>query len=187
MANDIGMSLQELEELNEFAAAPESESGGCSKRAGRVLVRKDVQQRREKEKGSGDSDMWTASQSPLHRREDCGFEKCGRHTAPGMWRNIDWSRFSDTSGDDDDVDMSGINVKYHDDSDEEMTALDGYIKMAADADNDDQVRRSSGIVNKAVLGTAEVGRRVRPAELCIQTSIETVEAAVGPLGERIWP
>lgn len=42
------------------------------------------------------------------------------------------------------------------------------------------------IVNKTVLGTAKIARRIRPAKLCMESSIETVEAAVGPMGERVW-
>lgn len=177
MANDIGMSLQELEELNEFAAAPMS---GSSKRGGRVLVRKDIQQRREGGK-SGVSGY--GGQNLFHRRDECSSENCGRHASPGMWRDVTWSRFSDST--DEGASMSGGNMDL--DGDEEMTALEGYIKMAVDADNEDDVRGSSSIMNKPTLGTAEVGRRVRPAELCMRTSVERVEAAIGSMGERIWP
>lgn len=185
MANDIGMSLQELEELNEFAAAPMS---GSSKRAGRVLVRRDIQQRSEKEKGKDDV---CGGQNVWHKRDECTFENCRKHTSPGLWRDITWSRFSDTT--DEDMSMSGVTMDVdgpiHGDGNghEEMTALEGYIKMAVDADNDDKARRSSSIVSRPVSGTAQVGRQVRPAELCMRSSVERAEAAVGPMGERVWP
>lgn len=188
MANDVGMSLQELEELNEFAEAPSTSGDTCSKRAGRVLMRKDVQQRRERQqKKSGDSYM--TSQDPFHKREDCKTETCGRHTAPASkWRDIQWSRFSDST--DEDVVMPGIDANSDCDGDEEMTALDGYLKMAEDADKagrrSSSIMNVSAVLNKTVLGTAEIGRRVRPTKLCMRSSIETVEAAIGPMGERIW-
>lgn len=192
MANDVGVSLREFEELNEFAGTSSvSESGDtCSKRMGRVLMRKDVQHCERREVNNyGDVNM--TDQLLFHRREDCRSEDCEAHTAPASkWRDIYWSRFSDSTCTDEDVAMSGIDANTDYDDDEGMTALDGYLKMAKDAD--EGVKRSSSIMNidaivdKTVLGTAKVARRIRPAKLCMKSSVETVEAAVGPMRERVW-
>lgn len=135
MANDVGVSLREFEELNEFAGTSSvSESGDtCSKRMGRVLMRKDVQHCGRREVNNyGDVNM--TGQPLSHRREDCKSEDCQAHTAPASkWRDIHWSRFSDSTCTDEDVAMSGIDGNVDFDDDEEMTALDGYLKMAKDA------------------------------------------------------
>lgn len=177
------MTTKELEELNEFATTiPMS---GSSKRAGRVLVRKDVQQRKEKIGKGGYGYM---DQSLYHRRRDCHLGNCSRHTGPDMWRDIDWSNFSDTS--DDDMPDVGAevneNVSDNYDSDEEMSALKGYMQMAIDADNG-WTSVNGDAARMTELGTAKVLRRMRPAQLRIKTSVQRVEAAVGPMGERMWP
>lgn len=167
------MSTQDLAELNKFANAPMS---GSSKRAGRVLVRKEVKQRKESSNKDAEANTF---QIPYHRQRDCRLGNCGRHVGPDIWKDVEWSKFSDTS----DEEMVDVDAKF--DGEEEMTAMEGYMRMAIDAEQGRTSADDKETTKGMQVGTAEVSRRVSPAKLCMSASSRRAEAAVGPLNETM--
>lgn len=190
LADDLGLSPQDLVELNEFANAPMS---GSSKRAGRILVRKDIRQRVSKSSTKDGDVKGSIHQDPFHRRRDCISENCSRHSGPDIWREIDWSKFSDDSDDEMlDVGINPAGAGIYDDCDDEITAMEGYMRMAIDAEQGNgrvskHEDKRSILANGAEVGTARVVKRMRPAKLCTTTSSKTIETTVGQLGEGVWP
>lgn len=181
LADDLGMSAQELLEITYFAQDPKN--GAFPKRAGRVLVRKEA--KRRKTRDGKDIESSSVFQELFHRRRECVKGDCFRHARPDMWKEIDWSKFSDTS-DDDMPDATG-NVNAVCDSDEEMTAIEGYLRMAMNADKGHDSLDQCSTAARAEMRTAKMAWRMRPAKLCMRSSSQRVKASIGPLNERVWP
>lgn len=173
MADELGVSVQELEELSAFACGAVS---GPSKRAGRVLVRNPASQRKEKDRPQSD-------QGPRHEIQEREFGNCAQHSVPdAKWRDIKWSSFSDSS-DEEMGDLEADTGLGFDGSDEE--SVSGGTNHQ-ECDEDEISLLDLDLANKAVLETARVGRVTRPAKLCMETSIERVESANHSLGGNFW-
>lgn len=174
MASDLGMSVNELEELNEFASTPQP---GSSKRAGRILSHRDMRQR-------PDSGFDVAKHGSTHGRRDCKVGNCGQHASPeDMWKDINWSSsFSDTSDDEmtENIERGPLDPE---DSGEEMSSAKQCWQRTVHGNIPSVVSIPEG---NAIVGKAKVARLTRPAALYMKTSIETVEPAVGSHGETMW-
>lgn len=99
IADDLGLSVDEFKQLEEFANMRVS---GSPKRSGRVLVKKKIRQRRSSARShqSGFEEQTRISDTDTSER--C--EQWAREVVPASdsrdwWKDVSWSKFSDSSSD----------------------------------------------------------------------------------------
>lgn len=96
MADELGLSVDEVKEIDDFASMDVS---GCRKRSGRVLARKYLAQRRTSaRKGNTGIERTEKARTLEHGRD--------------WWKQVNWSAFSDSDSDSSDEEDEDNDWEY---------------------------------------------------------------------------